>query len=157
MNLIKTTSNNSHFQTLVKLLDQELYKRYPEVQASYDEHNQFEEAIDVLVILVDEQPIACGAFKIMPEQQWVELKRIFVHPDYRRQGWSKIILQNLEEWSLKKGFSTLVLETGDRMFEAINLYKYNDYKVIPNYGPYVNMPHSICMQKKLKSNPTLLT
>ena len=149
MNLIKTTSNNAHFQTLIKLLDQELYKRYPDVQAVYDEYNQFEEAIDALVITLDNKPIACGALKVMPKEQWVELKRIFVHPSYRRQGWSKIILQNLEVWSLEKSFDTLVLETGDRMFEAINLYKYNGFEVIPNYGPYVDMPHSICMQKKL--------
>lgn len=149
MNLIKTTSEHPHFQALIKLLDQELYKRYPDVQANYDKYNQFEKAIDALVVYIEDQPVACGAFKLLPEYQWIELKRIFVHPDYRRQGWSKIILQNLEKWATDKGFDTLVLETGDRMFEAIQLYQNYDYKVIPNYGPYVNMSHSICMQKKL--------
>ena len=48
-----------------------------------------------------------------------------------------------------RNFRYAVLETGDPLVAASALYRKCGYKVIPNYGPYVNMPESVCMQKKL--------
>jgi hypothetical protein len=42
-----------------------------------------------------------------------------------------------------------VLETGKRQPEAIELYKKNNYKIIPNFGQYVNVENSVCFEKKL--------
>ena len=42
-----------------------------------------------------------------------------------------------------------VLETGIHQQEAIHLYRKSGYLVIENYGPYKNMPESICMQKEI--------
>jgi len=33
---------------------------------------------------------------------------------------------------------------------AIAMYKKNGFKIIPNYGQYINIESSICMQKILK-------
>jgi hypothetical protein len=42
-----------------------------------------------------------------------------------------------------------VLETGIKQNEAMHLYRKSGYIVIENYGPYKNMPESVCMQKRL--------
>ena len=51
-----------------------------------------------------------------------ELKRIFVHKEQRGRGLSKILLKELESMALKNGFKKLILETGELLFESINLY-----------------------------------
>ena len=42
-----------------------------------------------------------------------------------------------------------MLETGDKMLEAIGLYKKSGYKIIKNYGQYENIESSICFEKEL--------
>lgn len=43
----------------------------------------------------------------------------------------------------------MILESGEPLTAAMRLYRSMGYEVIPNYGPYVGMPESVCMEKKL--------
>ena len=42
-----------------------------------------------------------------------------------------------------------VLETGLRQQEAVRLYQKNGYQLTENYGPYTEMPNSVCFKKRL--------
>jgi hypothetical protein len=42
-----------------------------------------------------------------------------------------------------------MLETGKNQPEAIRLYEKSRYKIIPNFGKYVNCENSICFKKEL--------
>ena len=55
----------------------------------------------------------------------------------------------LNNGHVKKGFKYFILESGEPLVSAMALYRKIGYKVIPNYGQYVNMEESICMKKKL--------
>lgn len=53
----------------------------------------------------------------------------------------------LIEEAKQAGYSSLILESGEILVEAMGLCRSIGYKVIPNYGKYVDMPESVCMKK----------
>ena len=146
--IIHTDSKNEDFIKLIKLLDDDLNGRYGELQKQYDKHNKVDYINDVVVIYDDEVPVACGGFK-EHDSKSVELKRIFVKKENRRQGLSKKIINELEKLAQTKGYKYAVLETGKKQVEAINLYKNSGYEMIENYEPYVGNENSLCMKKEL--------
>lgn len=148
LEIVKTDSKNSNFLKLIKLLDDDLNERYGELQKEFDKHNKLDYINDVIVIYKDAVPAACGGFKEY-NVETIEIKRIFVAKESRRQGLSKLIIKELEELARKKGYKYAVLETGKKQFEAINLYRNAGYNGIQNYGPYAGNDNSICMKKAL--------
>jgi len=148
LELIKTDSANSDFIELVKQLDIELNERYGELQKQYNEHNKIDYIKNVITIYKDKVPAACGAFKEYDSSS-VELKRIFVSKEYRKQGLAKLVVKALEELAKEAGYKYAVLETGIKQPEAINLYKSLGYEVAPSYRPYIGNSNSICMKKEL--------
>ena len=133
---------------LIKLLDDDLNGQYGELQKQYDKHNKVDYINDVVIIYDDEVPVACGGFK-EHDSESVEMKRVFVKKENRRQGLSKKVINELEKLVQAKGYKYAVLETGKKQIEAINLYKSSGYEMIENYGPYVGNENSICMKKDL--------
>jgi putative acetyltransferase len=78
-----------------------------------------------------------------------ELKRMFVAPEARGAGIATALLASLEATARELGVGRLVLETGPRQPEAIALYEKHGYARIPNFGPYVGDPLSLCFAKDL--------
>lgn len=148
LKILNTDGTDINFNKLTELLDYDLNERYGELQKQYDKHNKVDNINDVVVIYMDDIPVACGAFKEYNINS-IELKRMFVKKENRRQGLSKLIINELEKRGKEKGYKYEVLETGSKQYEAINLYKNNGYKIIENYGPYVGNKNSICMKKDL--------
>ena len=146
--LIRTDSSDTDFQGLVKLLDADLRIRDGEDHAFYAQFNKIDALKHALVAYVDNVPVGCGAFKPFTETS-VEIKRMFVHPDYRGQGIAQEVLTALEKWASELGNKICVLETGQKQPEAIRLYQKSGYLRIPNYGQYANVENSVCMQKHL--------
>jgi GNAT superfamily N-acetyltransferase len=146
---MKTDSKNTDFMKLIKLLDDTLNEQYGELQKQYDKHNKVDYINNVIIIYKDEVPVACGAFK-EHNSDTIELKRIFVVKENRRQGLSKIIIDELEKLGRGKGYENAVLETGIKQYEAIGLYKSTGYEIIQNYEPYIGNANSVCMKKSLK-------
>lgn len=151
LEIIKTDNKNNDFLNLIKLLDDDLNGRYGELQKQFDKHNKVDYINDVIVIYNDKLPAACGGFKEYAPDT-IELKRIFVRKENRRQGLSKLIIKELEKLAIEKGYRYAVVETGKKQFEAINLYKNSGYSEIENYEPYVGNDNSICMRKELRSD-----
>lgn len=146
--IIHTDSRNKDFIKLIKLLDDDLNGQYGELQKQYDKHNKVDYINDVVIIYDDEVPVACGGFK-EHDSESVEMKRVFVKKENRRQGLSKKVINELEKLVQAKGYKYAVLETGKKQIEAINLYKSSGYEMIENYGSYVGNENSICMKKDL--------
>lgn len=146
--LIKTDNKNIDFIELTKLLDEDLWARYGDIQAHYDKHNTIDFINDAIVIYKNKIPAACGAFKEY-SQDSAEIKRIFVKKENRQQGLAKLIVSKLEELIRKQGYTYSILETGQKQHEAINLYKAIGYEIIENYAPYVGDSNSVCMKKTL--------
>ncbi|MGV1793987.1 GNAT family N-acetyltransferase [Rhizobium sp. A37_96] len=76
---------------------------------------------DFLLLLRDGQTIAGGAF-MSHDDETAELKRIWTHPELRRQGLARRIVIALEESAAELGYSRAYLSTGFRQPEAVALY-----------------------------------
>jgi GNAT superfamily N-acetyltransferase len=79
----------------------------------------------------------------------VEVKRMFVRPEFRRRGLARAMLARLEEAAVDRGYRSLRLETGEGQPEAIALYRAAGYRPIPCYGEYAAHPASCCFEKAL--------
>lgn len=146
--ILRTDSSNIDFQELVKLLDADLRIKDGDDHTFYSQFNKLDKINHVILVLNENIPVGCGAFKHYSDQA-VEIKRMFVHPDSRGQGIAQKILKELEKWATEIGYQTCVLETGQKQLDAIQLYLKTGYKRIPNYGQYEGIENSICMQKEL--------
>ncbi len=142
----RTDSSSGDFQQLVKLLDADLAIRDGAEHAFYNQFNKIQNIRNVVVCHEKGIPIGCGAFKPY-EENTVEIKRMFVLPEYRGHGIGLAILQQLENWAGELGYTACVLETGKKQPEAIALYQKASYSIIKNYGQYENVENSVCMKK----------
>jgi GNAT superfamily N-acetyltransferase len=107
------------------------------------------ELIKTAVVAYNNQANAgCGCFK-MYDNKSVEIKRMFVEPNSRGKGISKLILNELLDWAKEIGYTRAVLETGLNQPESIGLYQKSGFKKIENYGPYVNNSNSLCFERIL--------
>ena len=111
---------------LVGLLDHELQIRDGEDHPFYAQFNTLTNINHVIVAYMDNHPVGCGAFRPYDARS-VEIKRMFVHPDYRSRGIASMILEALEAWSKVSGAMKCLLETGYNQPEAIALYKKAGY------------------------------
>lgn len=148
IHLQRADSDNPDFQSLVHLLDEYLAEKDGEEHSYYAQFNKLDKIRHVIVAYADEKPIGCGAFKKYDEQT-VEIKRMFVHPDFRGQRVGKLVLSELETWANELGFAECILETGWKQEEAVRLYLRSGYEIIPNYDQYIGVENSVCMRKKL--------
>lgn len=147
--LKRTTSENSDFQNLVRLLDADLKLRDGEEHAFYSQFNKIDKIKNAVVCYADGQPVGCGAFKEY-DKTTVEIKRMFVQPEFRGKGIAGTILKELERWAAEINYLQAILETGKRQPEAIALYQKAGYTIIPNFGQYENVENSVCMKKGIK-------
>lgn len=147
-NIIKRVdSTHADFQELVRLLDAELRGMYGQKQEHYTALNVVDH-IPVAICYRGSTPIGCAGIKEVGEQE-MEVKRVFVLPEYRGQGISKLLMRNVEQWARELGKTALILETGKQQRAAIGLYQAIGYSVIENYGAYAGNDNSICMKKAL--------
>lgn len=141
-------SDAPDFVALVKQLDVYLAEIDGSDHAFYARLNKTDKINTVVVAYENDQPVGCGAIRRM-NMVAMEVKRMYTVPTSRGKGIATKILVELEDWAAELGYEKCVLETGKRQPEAIELYKKNGYKVIPNYGKYAGVPNSLCFEKLL--------
>ena len=144
----RTNSDHPDFQRLVMQLDKDLQERYGSEQAFFDQFNKLDSIRHVVVAYAEGEPVGCGAIKAYAPTT-AEVKRMYVAPPFRGQGIALQVLTALEQWAQELGFSSCILETGKKQPEAIRLYEKAGYGVIPNYGQYIGVEMSVCMEKRV--------
>lgn len=144
----RTSSSEIDFQHLVSELDWELSTRNGETNEFFAQYNKIDQIKHVIIATIDNKPVGCGAMKAY-DSDTMEIKRMFVPIEMRGKGIAVHILKNLEKWAKEMNYSKCILETGNKMPEAIRLYEKSNYKVVPNYGQYNGIEDSICFEKHL--------
>ena len=144
----RTSSSEIDFQHLVSELDWELSTRNGETNEFFAQYNKIDQIKNVIIATIDDKPVGCGAMKAY-DSDTMEIKRMFVPIEMRGKGIAVHILKNLEKWAKEMNYSKCILETGNKMLEAIRLYEKSNYKVVPNYGQYNGIEDSICFEKHL--------
>ena len=79
-----------------------------------------------------------------------EIKRMYVGAAHRRLGLARVMLAHLEDEARLAGAAAMILETGLRQPEAIELYSSSGYEAIPGFGFYRDAPLSRCFAKPLR-------
>lgn len=148
MEILRTTTDNEDFRSLVSQLDAYLTKVDGDESLFYSQFNKIEFLDQVVLVYWEEEAVGCGALKPVFSDQ-MEIKRMFVLPQYRGRGVASAVVAALESWARELGASSCVLETGQRQTEAVSLYKKLGFQQIPNYEPYVGVENSICFEKLL--------
>ena len=145
MNLIRTNSQNLDFQKLSTLFDEYLVDIDGDEKDFFAQYNQI--YLDNVIICYENLiPIGCGAFKKHNDNK-IEIKRMFVHPDHRGKAIASKILSKLEAWAIELNNVECILETSNKLQNAIALYKKYGYEITEQYGQYVGIESSICMKK----------
>ena len=142
----RTNSDNLDFQKLVFELDKDLAIKNGETNDFFAQYNKIDLIKNVIVAYEADQPVGCGAMKEY-EEGIMEIKRMFVPIEKRGKGIAGKILTELQVWAKELGYKKCVLETGDKMIEAISLYKKNNFCIIKNYGQYAEVENSVCFEK----------
>jgi GNAT superfamily N-acetyltransferase len=78
-----------------------------------------------------------------------EVKKVFVEPERRGEGISRVLMAALEPIARELGAERLVLQTGDRQEAAIALYQAIGYEPMPPFGGYEIFPPTLCYAKTL--------
>ena len=150
MDFRRTDGKDKDFIENCRLLDMDLDRRVGKKikRDKYKKYNQLDEIKEAIVVYEDDKAIGGGAIRRYDDEN-IELKRVFVHTEYQRQGIGSKLVSLLIEWAMELGYKRMILETGELLAESCAVYKKLGFKVIPNYGPYVDMPESLCMARDL--------
>lgn len=137
------------FAALAWELDQEYVRRFGETALKYRQYNSLEKITAACLILKEGKAVACGGIQELDECT-AELKRVYVKPEYRKNGLGRKIVETLELQALWQGYTRAALETGREMPEAVSLYTRLGYKEVEPWGPFVGDEVCICMAKDLE-------
>lgn len=150
MEFIRTDGTNKDFIENCRLLDMDLDRRVGRQikREKYQKYNQLDEIREAIVVYEGNKAVGGGAIRRY-DAETIELKRVFVHNEYQGQGIGSRLVSLLIEWAVELGYQRMILETGELLAESCAVYKKLGFRVIPNYGPYVNMPESLCMARDL--------
>ncbi|HXQ82339.1 MAG TPA: GNAT family N-acetyltransferase [Opitutaceae bacterium] len=148
MTIVGISPSRPEARALIGELDADISARYPGSPINGIEVDEFERAGGYFVIAKEgEAVLGCGAFRPAGAYS-AEIKRMFVRPGARRRGVARSILRHLEEEIRRRGFRSIVLETGHSQHEAIFLYESEGYFPIPAFLGYVGSPISRCFAKR---------
>lgn len=103
----------------------------------------------LLLVARSDEGAALGMAALAPADGYAELKRMYVHDDARGLGLGRALLEAIEAAARERGFGVLRLETSDLQAAAVGLYERLGYARIDRFGPYVDDPTSLCMEKTL--------
>ncbi len=150
MDFNRTDGKDKDFIENCRLLDMDLDRRVGKKikRDKYIKYNQLDEIKEAIVVREGDKVIGGGAIRRYDDEN-IELKRVFVCAEYQGQGIGSRLVSLLMEWAVELGYTRMILETGELLAESCAVYKKLGFKVIPNYGPYVDMPESLCMAKDL--------
>lgn len=151
MDFKRTDGKNKDFIENCRLLDMDLDRRVGKKikRDKYKQFNLLDEIQHAIVVYENDTVVGGGAIRKYDDEN-IELKRVFVHSEYQGRGIGSRLVALLIEWAMELGYKRMVLETGELLAESCAVYNKLGFKIIPNYGPYVNMPESLCMAKDLK-------
>ena len=94
-------------------------------------------------------PVGCIALQPLQEAQTCEMKRLYVAPAYRKLGVGDALVKVLLQEAQSLGYTTMKLDTLERLQAAIRLYQKFGFETVTAY--YDNpLPSVVYMQKILR-------
>ena len=147
---IWTDGNNEDFQKFY-LKTEEFYSSIVggrKNREAFIPYNISESITDVLIASVEGAAVGCAGLKAYSDSD-VEIKRVWVDPEFRGNHISTAMMDALEAKAVELGFRRAILQTRPQMEEAVHLYTKRGYELIENYPPYDKLDGAICFAKEL--------
>ncbi len=148
MELRFVDARNTDYLMLAQKLDEYYFTLVGDVQLRYAEANRPENMVCLIVAYDNEIPIGCGCWKRV-NQTTAEVKRIFVMPEYRRQGVASAIIRKLEGSIAQAGYCHIILETARTTSDSKALYLSLGYQEIDYFGSPAGAENCLCFEKKV--------
>ena len=153
MEIVELDTKSPEVELLIKDIDDLMNSLYPE------ESNQLltikelaEDNVYFIGIKDQGRVVACGAIARKNKGgMYGELKRIYVQPDCRGKGLSKLILNALLDYAREQDLTIVRLETGVKQIEAIGLYERLGFRHRKPFGDYDLDPLSTYMELRVVS------
>lgn len=139
---------NSDLQMLVSMLNQYYAARFGQAVEQYQKYHDLAQMSCAVVAYADHKAVGCGCWKSY-NAATAELKRMFVLPDYRREGVAAQMLTALERHAAESGCHKAVLQIVAGMTDAVKFYEKTGYRLIANYGAFADDELCICMAKEI--------
>ena len=114
-------AENADLLSLTHKLDEYYYEIVGEVQRRYEKYNNPQLFACRAVAYMDGQAVGCGCWKAL-DVNTAEMKRIYVLPEFRRQGIASGLIRKLEQDAAEQGYSRAVLETARTTKDSESLY-----------------------------------
>ena len=133
---------------MIEALCAELTRRYQRPPSPFMMEEAAVPRSGMVVAWLDQRPVGCGALRPIDDDT-VEVKRMYVAPEARRQGIARRILAELEQLAAGFGYRRIILETGTFQPEAPALYPAAGYQPTVRYGRYADNPEAHCFAKFL--------
>lgn len=141
-------AENRDFHDLTAALDEYYFMLVGEVEKRYAKYNLPHLFNCRIVAYKDGAPAGCGAWKQIDETTF-EVKRIYIAPEFRRQGVASAIIAALEQDARANGFTHAILETARTTADSAALYTKSGYHVIDYYGSPAGAENCLCFEKNL--------
>ncbi|MET8635649.1 bifunctional helix-turn-helix transcriptional regulator/GNAT family N-acetyltransferase [Streptomyces sp. NPDC004096] len=93
-----------------------------------------------LVAYEENRPVGCGALRTL-EPGVGEIRHVWVHPEARRLGLARRLLDGLERQAIEHGLGLVRLDTHAVLTEAQAMYRACGYTRIPRYDDNVYAAH----------------
>lgn len=85
------------------------------------------------ILKADDRLIGTIALKPHPDGCY-ELKRFYIHPDYRSQGYGKMMIRHLLDYAKMKKIHQIRLDTNPNAQAALSIYEKYGFKRISGYA-----------------------
>jgi GNAT superfamily N-acetyltransferase len=100
-------------------------------------------------------PVGCILYRPLPGLGAAgEVKRLYVRPDFRRQGLADALLEAVESFARERKIDWIYLDTKDDLKAAIAFYQRHGYESCPRYND--NPQATIFMRKAIVDAPLVL-
>jgi putative acetyltransferase len=141
-------------RALIAELEGELAPFYPSASRhGYSVEKLLAEGVAFFLIRADGTPAGCGGVQLAGNE-YAELKRMYVRPQFRGLGLARRMLDHLADYAKGHGVRVLRLETGIHQVAAIRLYEGMGFQRIPPFGEYRADPLSHFYEKRILSGST---
>lgn len=154
----RTTGADPRSVALRTAMDRETFGMYEAEFAAMDEvqlerlstalaTNQAD-LVDVVIAHEDGADLGHAALRALAAGGY-EVKKVYVLPEARGRGISRILMSAIEDIAREKGETRILLQTGWKQHEAVALYESSGYEHVPEFGPYVGLDNLVFMAKAL--------
>ena len=134
---------------LISELESQLAPLYPKTSRhGYSVEKLMEQGVEFFITRYNEVPAGCGGLELFGEE-YGEVKRMYVRPQFRGLGLAKLMLNHLAAYANQHKIPLLRLETGIYQEEAIALYEQMGFQRIAPFGMYREDPLSRFYEKRI--------